>query len=426
MAEAGVLTMAVGRVLYICPWRLLPLRGGGALRSFHLLGQLAKAFDVTAILFQSEAELRAGADGYAVPSGVRVLSAVDSPRPRDGLDRLPVRIRQAVRDRWLRRSLRGPAQDTVLRAAHLVGRAAASGPPDAVVFEELGAFALEPVVRRMMPHAVRVLDLFNVNHRLREQEVAARGGDPARDREARRLLRVERRLGTGAHALWCCSEVDREAFEALAHVPVSVVPNGVDTAHFAFDERPDKAASRALLFTGSLQYPPNEDGLRFFLNAIWPTLKGRCADLELHVAGAGASDALAGYMRAMPGVRFFGEVGDMRPIARAAGVAVCPLRMGSGTRLKILEYMSWGTPVVSTRIGAEGLDARDGEDLLLADDPAAFADAVLRLLGDAALFERMRRSARQRVERAYDWDRIGEVAAQALHTALDQRTGAAS
>jgi glycosyltransferase involved in cell wall biosynthesis len=112
-----------------------------------------------------------------------------------------------------------------------------------------------------------------------------------------------------------------------------------------------------------------------------------------------------------------GHVDDVRPYLARAGATIVPLRAGAGTRLKILEAMATGNGIVSTRIGAEGLDVRDGVDLLLADDPAAFAQAVIRVLTDPELRRRLGTSARQRVETRYDWD-IAATALEAVYRAV--------
>ena len=133
------------------------------------------------------------------------------------------------------------------------------------------------------------------------------------------------------------------------------------------------------------------------------------ARLRAHLWVTGRADTLPAShaLRHTEGVTLTGFLDDVRPAVQGADVCVVPLFAGGGTRLKILEAMALGTPVVSTTLGAEGIDARDGEDILLADTPAAFARAVLSLLTDAALRERVRVNARRLVEHSYGWDRIG-------------------
>jgi len=182
------------------------------------------------------------------------------------------------------------------------------------------------------------------------------------------------------------------------------VPNGVDTEFFA--PGPGAAEERfgglELVFTGGMGYLPNADGARWFLERIFPLiLRGR-PDARITFVGKDPPAALCAL--AQPGqIVFTGRVEDVRLFAHAAHVFVVPLRIGGGTRLKILEALAMELSLVSTSIGADGLDLRDGEDLLLADEPRAFADAVLALAKDRARARRLAASGRARVLERYDW-----------------------
>lgn len=400
----------MSRLLTICPYDLIPLRGGGALRSFHLLRQLARFHEVHAILFQSEASLRKESEGYKVPDNVRIYSPIDTPPPPTAFSRLPSRIGNALYYRWLRRSWAGPANRVLLQSWHLFEQILKNHRIDAVLFEGRDAMCAAPWVRRLAPRALPILDAHNVDHKLLHAQATRSGQieDSAWQVELERTRRDEERIGRSVHVFFACSKEDRDQLQAMSGIQGYVIPNGVDTKYFAFDSREEKSQSRAILFTGSLQYPPNVDGLAWFLDEIWPLLRQRVPGIEFIVGGAGASAELQVRLNNSPQVRFVGEVPDMRPVARQAGVAVCPLRIGSGTRLKILEYMSWGTPVVSTRIGAEGIEVCHGEEILIENEPERFADGVVQFMGNAERFHGMRNAARRLVESEYDWDVIGQ------------------
>jgi polysaccharide biosynthesis protein PslH len=412
----------VAHVLTICPYRLLPLRGGGALRCFHLLRQLARFHDVHAIVFQREAELRQETDGYMVPDNVHICSPVDTPPPRTLFDWLPARFGPGLHYRWLRRSWRGPAEATLLRCAHLVESILAEVEIDAVIFEELGAMATAPLARRLRPPARRVVNLYNVNHRLMGQELAA-ATDSARRAALARSLRdaewQERHLGRYVDAFLACSDDDRVILEGCSGLQGYTVPNGVDTEYYRFEEQPCAGRGAHLLFCGSLTYAPNVDGLKWFSEAVWPLVLQAQPAAELTIVGRGGTAGAMPWLDAAPRVRLVGEVPDTRPYYASAAVAICPLRMGSGTRLKVLEAMSAGTPVVSTTIGAEGICAVPGEHILLSDTLQEFAQGVTQLLTGAAFAERMRRNARGLVARVYDWNRIGEEMNAALAGMMD-------
>jgi len=185
---------------------------------------------------------------------------------------------------------------------------------------------------------------------------------------------------------------------------VEVVPNGVDCAH----NRPGLAQPQpaSLVFNGSLTYSANYDAMRWFLAEVYPRIRTQVPEVTLAITGSTESVNLAG-LALDDSVHLTGFVQDVRLPVAGAAVAVAPIRQGGGTRLKILEAMALGTPVVATTKGAEGLEVVAGEHLLLADTPATFAQATLALLGDADLRARLTVAARRLVEERYDWVQIG-------------------
>lgn len=197
------------------------------------------------------------------------------------------------------------------------------------------------------------------------------------------------------------SDVDRAMMlNDLPSLPVSVVPNGVDVSAMAFVPAP--ASSRQVIFVASMDSVANHDGAMFFLRDVWPLLLQQCPDAKLAFVGRNPLPELRALHDGQQ-VVVTGKVDDVMGYYREAAVAVVPLRSGGGTRLKILEAMSAGTPVVSTSVGCEGLDVTDGLDILIADEALAFAQAVQRLLDDPGLRASLAERARVTVEQVYDW-----------------------
>ena len=401
----------MAKLLTICPYELLPLRGGGALRCFHLLRQLARSHEVHAIVFQRENELRQETEGYKVPDSLRIYSPLDEPPPSTQFHRLAPKLANALQYRWLRRSWSGPAAGEVLNSHHLIRRVLTENRIDAVVFEHLSTMKAAPLVRRLSPGSVRILDAHNVDHKLYAQELASRHGQAIPDRERRILAQTkwtEENLGRFVHGFWACSDRDRDALQALSGLGGFTIQNGIDTVARPFDPNPAKARIKTLLFCGSLSYGPNQKGLEWFRKEVWPQLRKADPSVRLRIIGSGAQPDQYAELGADSTVEFLGEVDTVLPHYRQSSVCIVPLLEGSGTRLKILEAMSLGNPVVSTRIGAEGIEASDGEHILLADDPNAFTSAILRLLHEPITFNNMRRAARRLVEARYDWALIGD------------------
>jgi glycosyltransferase involved in cell wall biosynthesis len=188
---------------------------------------------------------------------------------------------------------------------------------------------------------------------------------------------------------------------------IEVVPNGVDTEA----NQPDAAMTiqpNTIIYTGAVTYFANLDAVEYFINDVFPLVRVRVPHAQFSVTGGtGKVDVSA--LKAQPGVVFTGYLPSVAPAVQASWVNVVPLRVGSGTRLKILESMALGVPVVSTTKGAEGLNVHPGEDILIADTPQGLADAVVTLMNDDALRARLVKAGRALVEREYDW---GVIAAQ--------------
>jgi glycosyltransferase involved in cell wall biosynthesis len=184
--------------------------------------------------------------------------------------------------------------------------------------------------------------------------------------------------------------------------PSHVAPNGVDVELFVPSTDPPDPDN--IVFTGLMSYRPNTDGAAFFVREVLPLILARRPSTRFNIVGLAAEQSV-GFL-AGPNVRVLSDVPDVRPYIRDAAVVAVPLRMGSGTRLKILEGLAMGKAIVSTTIGCEGIDVVDDRDMLIADEPAAFAGAVLRLLEDAEARHRLGAAGRTLAEERYSWASI--------------------
>ena len=215
----------------------------------------------------------------------------------------------------------------------------------------------------------------------------------------RRLRRFELRVIRGCDRCLVCSEEDAKMLAGLTRGDaVVVVPNVVDTDHFA--PRPEFPGSRKIVFSGTLWYEPNRDAVLYFAREILPLVRARVMEVEFVVIGPGPSwDVVE--LSGQGDVTITGYVDDIRPLLAEAAVVVAPIRMGSGTRFKILTAMAMGLPVVSTSLGMQGIEARDRESICVADKPEAFCDCVCSLLSDVPFRRRIGRGGRDMVEGRY-------------------------
>ncbi|HET7825412.1 MAG TPA: glycosyltransferase family 4 protein [Anaeromyxobacter sp.] len=250
-----------------------------------------------------------------------------------------------------------------------------------------------------------VLDEHNVEFDLHRQIARGNGGLVRRFYSAvnwRKLQREEYGLWERFDAITVTSRHDEARVRAARPAArVAVVPNGVDVEHYRprpGDPPPDRST---ILFFGALDYHPNQDGILHFLDEVWPRLLRTHPSARLRILGRRPPPALLA--RRGPAVEVGGFVEDLRPSIASAAAIVVPLRLGGGTRLKILEAMAMARPVVSTALGAEGIEAAHGKELLVADGPDRFAGEVARLLDDPALGARLGHAARALVETRYSW-----------------------
>ena len=237
----------------------------------------------------------------------------------------------------------------------------------------------------------------------------------------RRLARYERQVVREATHTIAVSDADAETFRRLAPgCPVSVVPNGIDVAGYAVADTSLDLGPAPLVFTGSMGYRPNVDAALWFANHVLDRVRAHVPEARFFIVGSRPHRRLNS-LRDRDGVQITGWVPDIIPFLSAAAVYVVPLRMGSGTRLKLLQAMAARRAVVSTRVGAQGLDVQDGVQLRLADTEEGFARAVIELLRDPAERAALGERAAQYVARNYDWP----VIAPRLLAVYDQVRGSA-
>ncbi|HBA84676.1 MAG TPA: hypothetical protein DCZ95_11325 [Verrucomicrobia bacterium] len=223
---------------------------------------------------------------------------------------------------------------------------------------------------------------------------------------ARRMVKLESRLVRKADLNWVTSR--REQQILLGRNPgarIEVAPNGVDTNRLK--PLPAVEGSREILFVGALSYLPNMDGVSFFVQQVLPLIRQKRPDIVFRVVGKNPAPSIKALHRP-PEVEITGEVEELESWYRRAALCVVPLRAGGGTRLKILEAMAYGRPVVSTSLGAEGIDAASGRDILIADRPEDFAQAVLDLLQHPDRMRSMAENARALVDEKYGWSSIAD------------------
>jgi glycosyltransferase involved in cell wall biosynthesis len=187
---------------------------------------------------------------------------------------------------------------------------------------------------------------------------------------------------------------------------IAVVPHGVDVEHFSYSEPSE--GDQSIVFVGNYLHYPNVDAVLYFHQEIWPKVKSICPGLKFIIVGQAPPPEIQNLTND-DSIAVTGRVDDVTPYIREGQIFICPVRLGGGFRGKILEAMAVGRPIVSTSLGAEGIPSKNGENIIIADDPEDFAVGIENLLKDREIFERIRRAGRTLVEEKYAWAKGVEV-----------------
>lgn len=384
------------KILFLSTWFPYPLNQGSKIRAFHLLKALADKHEVALLSFE-DADLKPD-----WVEKIRTFCPVVETLPRKPFE--ANRARKLLG--WISPK---PSAVVAIHSSEMRDRVrdmAIRWQPDCVVGLTFvtAPYALE------LPNIPKVLDIDNVMARMLQEAIPFARSTSDRFRRwlaYRKFFIYEKSLYPKFDLSLVVTENDRmdaQSWFGLKKEQVAVVPNGVDVS--AFEVGVADSGSRTLVFNGALTYNANYDAMEFFLSEIFPEVIRQLPDVKLQITGSTTGVDL-NRLSLNQNVRLTGYLEDIRPVVSGSWVCVVPLRLGGGTRLKILEAMALGTPVISTSKGAEGLEVQSGKHILIADTPASFAEQTIRLLESAELRERLALNARKLVEEKYDWSKIG-------------------
>lgn len=404
------------RILWVKADKLLPVQNGGNIRTFHVLRYLSSRHELTFFSYYGgsrdedyERELQRQLPGaVAVCTGKRELSG--AARGLDYLLHLAANPPYAV-SRFAHAAVRKQIQSWY-RAQKF----------DVAVCDFLDAAVNFPG-RLNLPS---VLFQHNVEAEIWRRH-AATAVNPVKKMmygvEFRKMLRYERAEVRKFQHVIAVSENDRALMmQWVDGDRITVVPTGVDLSQY----RPEALRSGVtqtaplITFVGAMDWEPNVDGLDFFCGDVWPAIKAEIPDARFRIVGRNPDRRVQKWAANDPSIEVTGRVPSVVEHLRESSVVIVPLRIGGGTRLKIYEAMATGKAVVSTTVGAEGLDVHHGRDIILADDAPAFAQAVITLLRDPQLRQRYETAAAETAAR-YDWPAIGERFGEVLQAVADRK-----
>ena len=407
------------KILWLNANLLLPLDKGGKLRTWHVMRHLAVRHEITYLSFCDPDQPRE--DHLGMGEVCAHLNTIPRRDPAKGTARFYLDAARYLVDRVpygvakYRSEPFRSALDGILKERRF----------DAVVCD-----FLVPVIN--LPERLpcpAILFTHNV-----ESEIWRRHAENARNPLSRfllghqwkRMLRFERDALARFDLALAVSAADGVTFERLypgaLRTPAHVVQTGVDTTYFVPSDAPERRAH--MVFTGSMDWLPNEDGMQYFVRDILPRIRQVEPDATLSIIGRAPTPSVK-RLADEPGIEVTGRVDDVRPHIAAGAVYIVPLRIGGGTRLKIFEAMGMGKAVVSTTVGAEGLPVTPGQNILIADEPARFAQSVVHMIRDVDARRRIEADARRMVVQQYDWSAVAQDFEEALRRVVSGAGAAA-
>lgn len=403
------------RILYVTQIVPYPPHGGVLQRGFNLLRELGRRHQVRLLAFHHPDELL-GEEAVQ-------RSRAELGRFCDSLEYFelwPKRSRAHLVAGLAYAGLRGlPFASLAYRSEALSRRIRdlchGRSPPDIVHLDTIGLAQYAPNCGSIPA----VLAHHNVESMLMQRRSEFESGALSRlfvAREALKLRKLEADVAGQFRMNIMVSDADAEALREICPAArTAVVANGVDTDYFAPTAGPE---SPCVIFTGGMNMFANRDGVDWFLENVWPILKSKVRELRFVAIGQQPTERLVQVSRQDPDVEAPGFVADVRPAVATAAVFLVPLRVGGGTRLKVLDAMAQGKAIVSTTLGAEGINVSNGRHLLLADDAESFAARIVELLGNAALRRSLGEAAREQVVRHYAWRNLGLRLSEAYESAI--------
>jgi glycosyltransferase involved in cell wall biosynthesis len=377
-----------------------PPDSGVNIRMYHTLRLLSRSFDVTALFFYRRSERRNAGEVAAALEGLRAFAEVEAfPIPQE--HSFPRLLWDHLRSSVTQRAYTWYA----LESAPLLARVRellSSERFDLVQIDSLDLACYLPILQD--------IPIVCVHHNVESALLRRRAGaEPNIYR--RHYLAMQAGLLERLEREWCgkvalnvtVSEVDLAILEGFAPAAqFACVPNGVDVEAF----HPEAGRDDGMVSVGGINWFPNQDALAWFAADILPRIRAAVPSAPVVWVGRSSREERA-HWHATYGVELTGYVTDVRPFVRNAACFVVPLRVGGGTRLKILDAWAMGKAIVSTSVGCEGLSAVDGVNILIRDTAESFADAATQVLSDAGLRARLGRAGRETAERRYSWEVIG-------------------
>lgn len=378
------------KVLIIAPYdSIYPPLNGGMQRCYNIINQISLYFSVSLLTYQSKEQL-------PFSNEIEIFQI-----PQKKINKsFFKRVKNALLYRFIKRSFHGPADINVINYYYKLKEILKKEHFDYVLLENLSSLNAVSLIKRYSFRSTLIYDAHNFESGL---------CNLSSKKKSYYIINKESNLYKLVDQVWVCSLIDKELFEKLNanRISCTIIPNAVSIKDIIyFRHIPNKKNN--LIFCGSFDYLPNEEGLIWFVDNCWGDLKKIFPSIKLIVIGSGCKSNTLKLSLLKEGIEDIGYVKDVSEFYKSAKIAVVPINKGSGTRLKILEAMSFALPVVSTSKGAEGIDYTNDENILISDNPIGFVKCIEHLILKEEMQSYIGMNALNLVKQKYDWNIVGK------------------
>jgi polysaccharide biosynthesis protein PslH len=409
------------KILWISHFLPYPPRGGALIRSYHLLTQLAKHHDVDLVTFSQKALVTSYASSYetGIENATSELNNFVSVKKiiHTSNSRIQKLINAAI-------ALISGQPYTI---RHLISKSATSYFQNQIDWDSYDVIHVDTIsLVPYLPPTSKIkmaLNHHNIESHMMERR-ANRELNPIKSwyfrLEANRLKDYERKHSSRFFAHLVCSEVDKERLAVInPTIKIEVIPNGVSLADVPYPANREPATPPRLIFIGGLDWYPNKDAVVHFLKEIWPHLKSE--NIELHIVGKNPPSDLIELTSGISKIHIHGFVQDISAIYREAAIYICPIRDGGGTKLKVLDALGHGLPLVGYPEACEGISVQNGVHARIVENPMEFAHAIVSMIKESESTRKLGEEGERLIRREYDVESIGKKLADLYSSEADGR-----
>ena len=387
--------------------KICPPENGGMQTCYNMVLTLGKYFDLTVLMNQKVEEFKVYAGADLPPDAVLLNVKDEYEEPKDIFRLFPHKFRNAMRYRWYTRTFKESAGTSFLNYTGILPKLLTKKHFDYIIFEVVNDLRVKTFIRKFSPSTKLIFQNHNVDSDLAYQGYLQ---GKVSYTQYSKLLALESQLYRNVDQLLAVSKEDGDRLNEInkGNLNVEVIQTGIHLQNEPAITGVGLDSPKEILFCGSLNYKPNFEGLKWFYDHCWKSIVTQMTQIKLVVIGSGIPHHSLNELLEDPTILFKGRVNDVKEYYDRASVVIVPLLSGSGIRLKVLEALSMGVPIVSTEKGAEGILYQEDENILIADNQKEFTNKVLFLLKDREKRIRMSESGRNLIIHNYEWSVIGK------------------